>query len=614
MRKHISQRKKHKIFLKKHLTNVNEWYKIKVHNNKYERRTLFMFNKDKHNYEVNDYHTLCLELTCSTNDKNQILRISNVEHYLSNFLVGILNERYERLKDTRKYHRLRNAYQKIITKQKDLKDTDPNFDAKFEALETDRKQVVTKLNKLIKQYGLTYSDVQKLADSYIAKYDIHTVFVTTTVENVYSGLETVLYGDGKTLNFKSRKYDFPSIRAKEINRGISLKYNKKTDELNIRIGQSEKSKRDPIILNLKPIKRNDYFAQDEIALLKEYLYDKKGNDEKYKAIFDKTGIKQNTHRPCYVTIVIKPIRHNIKIYAHITIVGSPCRKLDHYGNLRHQKGSGTVACDLGPQSTNIVAHNFVKAMNLAERNGKSTKDTASVDKKLQQKMAHSLRYSNPDNYNENGTIKKGAKKWIHSKNYEKLAYKLHEKRRRDSEFRHYATQEMVNDLREHGDVLVTEENRVEAWKRRSKKQTEQTNKEIEVTNKKGEKKKVKKCKKKRRGMAYSILHRIPGFFMAECEKKFKEVIHVDKMFRASQYDHTDGSYKKKKLSERWFVLSDGTLVPRDLYSAFLMYCADLGYKNPSQNLCNLRFDKFMKLFTDFNNWVKTNHIKIANYN
>ena len=118
--------------MKKHLTNVNKWYKIKVQNNKYERRTLFMFNKDKHNYEVNDYHTLCLELTCSTNDKNQILRISNVEHYLSNFLVGILNERYERLEDTRKYHRLRNAYQKITTKQKDLKDTDPNFDAKFD--------------------------------------------------------------------------------------------------------------------------------------------------------------------------------------------------------------------------------------------------------------------------------------------------------------------------------------------------------------------------------------------------------------------------------------------------------------------------------------------------
>ena len=59
---------------------------------------------------------------------------------------------------------------------------------------------------------------------------------------------------------------------------------------------------------------------------------------------------------------------------------------------------------------------------------------------------------------------------------------------------------------------------------------------------------------------------------------------------------------------------DTASVDKKLQQKMELYCADLGYKNPSQNLCNLRFDKFMKLFTDFNNWVKTNHIKIANYN
>lgn len=66
--------------------------------------------------------------------------------------------------------------------------------------------------------------------------------------------------------------------------------------------------------------------------------------------------------------------------------------------------------------------------------------------------------------------------------------------------------------------------------------------------------------------------------MAECKKKFKKVLIVDKMFRASQYDHTNGEYTKKDLNTRWFQLSDGTLVQRDLYSAFLMYCADLEIK------------------------------------
>ena len=85
------------------------------------------------------------------------------------------------------------------------------------------------------------------------------------------------------------------------------------------------------------------------------------------------------------------------------------------------------------------------------------------------------------------------------------------------------------------------------------------------------------------------------------------------MFRASQYDHTNGEYTKKDLNTRWFQLSDGTLVQRDLYSAFLMYCADLELKNLDQYLCNLNFDMFMQYFKNFDKWIKDNNIKIENY-
>lgn len=40
--------------------------------------------------------------------------------------------------------------------------------------------------------------------------------------------------------------------------------------------------------------------------------------------------------------------------------------------------------------------------------------------------------------------------------------------------------------------------------------------------------------------------------------------------KASQFDHTDDSFTKKKLSQRFAKLSDGTVVQRDLYSAFLL--------------------------------------------
>ena len=236
-----------------------------------------MYNKDKHNYEVDDYHVLILELDCPIDKRNQTLRISNIEHYLKNYLIRELNKRYDQLNHLRRYHRLKQAYHKIQVKQEKLEDTN---DPKYQELEEDKADIKTKLNNLIKQYGLTMSDTKKLATSYISKYDIHTVFVTTTVEDVYDGMKDVLYGDGEKLNFKSRKTDLPSIRAKEVTRGISLKLNKKTNELTVKIGQAAESQREPIVLNFKPIKKLDYFAQDEITLLKEYLADKNGNDEK----------------------------------------------------------------------------------------------------------------------------------------------------------------------------------------------------------------------------------------------------------------------------------------------------------------------------------------------
>ena len=41
-----------------------------------------------------------------------------------------------------------------------------------------------------------------------------------------------------------------------------------------------------------------------------------------------------------------------------------------------------------------------------------------------------------------------------------------------------------------------------------------------------------------------------------------------------QYNHTADNYMKKKLSDRFYKLSDGTLVQRDWYSSFLLYCYD----------------------------------------
>ena len=82
-------------------------------------------------------------------------------------------------------------------------------------------------------------------------------------------------------------------------------------------------------------------------------------------------------------------------------------------------------------------------------------------------------------------------------------------------------------------------------------------------------------RKKRFGK--SVRNRCPGYFQSHVKDVFLssggKYFEVPYEYRASQYDHTNGEYVQKKLSDRMFSLSDGTIVQRDLYSSFLLYNA-----------------------------------------
>ena len=73
----------------------------------------------------------------------------------------------------------------------------------------------------------------------------------------------------------------------------------------------------------------------------------------------------------------------------------------------------------------------------------------------------------------------------------------------------------------------------------------------------------------------SIANRAPAMFVEILNKKLETIVGVELnkvdtfQFKASQYDHTNGSYKKKLLKERWAQLSNGDRKQRDIYSALL---------------------------------------------
>ncbi len=113
-----------------------------------------------------------------------------------------------------------------------------------------------------------------------------------------------------------------------------------------------------------------------------------------------------------------------------------------------------------------------------------------------------------------------------------------------------------------------------------------------------------------------IKNRCPSGFQTTIEKKFKlsggTYIEVPQNYRASQYDHTADDYIKKELSDRLYKLRDGTLVQRDWYSSYLLYCYDYRTQDIDKTKCNTEFDICYAKEKALITWIKANKIKVLN--
>ena len=286
----------------------------------------------------------------------------------------------------------------------------------------------------------------------------------------------------------------------------------------------------------------------------------------------------STYRPCYASIVCKTIRGKLRVYLHLTVEGFPFPKRTKDGVIKHPCGDGIVGCDIGTQTIAYTSDHVVGLENLAER-GNSIRCVERQQRLVQRAMDRSRRAMNPDNYNADGTIRKGKKAWTKSKRYQKLQLRYRELCRVSAENRKLAIHEQVHKMRSLGDVFVTEA-------KNAKKLQKRANPE-DPMDKNGKPK-----RKKRFGR--SIKNRCPGYFQAKVQQLFESTggtyIEVPPDYRASQYDHTADDYIKKKLSQRMYNLKDGTKVQRDWYSSFLLYCIDLITKTIDRQKCLATFE------------------------
>jgi len=86
-------------------------------------------------------------------------------------------------------------------------------------------------------------------------------------------------------------------------------------------------------------------------------------------------------------------------------------------------------------------------------------------RRLQRKMDRQRRANNPENFNPNGTVKKGSKRWNNPNQYKKTASRKREIERKQAAHRKSSHGKLVNRTLELGKNIKTEKVSVIAWQK-----------------------------------------------------------------------------------------------------------------------------------------------------
>ena len=382
-----------------------------------------------------------------------------------------------------------------------------------------------KIRELEKEYQFTENDIQKYAK--VPREFIGKILNSAIVQNIASTA-------------------FDAVKKIQYKKAKKVKFKKKGE-----ISLEGKNNKTGLIFDIRTMK---------LKLGKKLSCNLKTIDERQRNCF-KNRIK-------FCRVLKRYIRGRKRYFLQIVFEGMP--------ETDFQLGEGEVGLDIGTSTVAVSSDDEVKLLKLSE-----TEQEARKIRILQRSLERKRRTANPDNYDENGKVKKKRNEWNLSKNYFKELNKLKEiyrkKRVKDNQHKNI----LVKFILSQGDTVKTEKNSINSWKNRSKKT---------VINKNN----GKNISKKRFGK--SVNNNAPGIFIRKMEEKLsyfgKELIKINPFkTKASQFNHISQEFKKCSLEVRSKELIQGIVIQRDLYSAFLI-------KNV-ENLSEYNMEKINGQFNEF---------------
>lgn len=468
--------------------------------------------------EKKEIFVLKLPLKTQKYQEDIIDKRLEISRRMYNQLVAKTTNEYNQMIKTRRYRGIREELSQIYDSK-----TEKEKSAKKRS--SRERELYQMLNDMYKEYGFTDFSMRTLANNQRQpfKKNIDSATATKIGYRLWTSWDRFLYGDGRAVHF-CRYGNYNSVEGSSNKSGIRIK-------------------KDVIS------KKNVWSGTTPLALLWNGLE----IPVVVKNIYEKEALECEV---AFNRIIRETVRGKSKYYLQIVLRGKPPIKYNEKtGELKHPIGEGRVGIDVGLQTLAAVCENEVKLVPLASR--VRTKDIEDQKAELQQKMDRSRRAMNPDNYNEDGTIKKqGAKKviWVKSNHYKQMQLQLKELERKQAAVRKYQHYVLVNELLAMGNQFyVVDKNYKQMQERKDLKQKEDGSYESrknygKVINEKGP----------------AMLLNLLSQKLEQCDGEYTKVSAASKI---CQYSHISDEYQKKETAERYDAASG---CQKNLYVAFLL--------------------------------------------
>ncbi|HEX6482979.1 MAG TPA: transposase [Ktedonobacteraceae bacterium] len=401
---------------------------------------------------------------------------------------------------------------------------DPAWQAARALPRSQRQERATTFRALREQYGFSEYALHDLAKalrvSWLADH-LDAVLAQTLATRAYQALNRVCLGEARRVRFKSRGRGLSSIENKRNDTGLRFVLHKPEEgQQGFLIWQNDQV---PALINWNdPVVKHGLDHQAKYARLLQR----------------KASSPQAEGADC----------QGYRYYVQLALEGIP------YHKPKHTVGSDIIGADLGPSTIALVPREAKASLELFCE--PLAPDEQNI-RRLQRQMDRQRRAANPDNYDEQGRIKKHGKKRLHwksSRSYEKIR-----RRKANAEGKLAAHRKSLHGHKVHaivavGNTIILEKISYKGWQKQYGK---------------------------------SVRLRAPGMFISLLKRTVASTGGTltkisTRTSRLSQFCHGCGKFVKKPLSQRWHRCPCGVgPVQRDLYSAFLAAYLDQTTPVPS---------------------------------